>query len=70
VDVHSNILIKNESMVLDPKVKHVVYEVQVCFSTMKNGLVVINYLSLKNIEKKMRIRSCFPRFMGEKVPLG
>jgi len=40
-------LMKNEGMVLDPKVKHVVYEVQVHFSTMKNGLVVINYLSLK-----------------------
>jgi hypothetical protein len=47
VDVHNNILIKNEGMVLDLKVKHVVYEVQVHFSTMKNGLVVINYLSLK-----------------------
>jgi hypothetical protein len=44
VDVHSNSLIKNEGMVLDPKGKHVVYEVQMHFSTVKNGLVVVDYL--------------------------
>lgn len=42
VDVHSNSLIKNESMVLDPKGNHLVYEVQVCFNTMINGLVVVD----------------------------
>jgi hypothetical protein len=70
VDVHSNSLIKNQGMVLDPKGKHVVYEIQVCFSTVKNGLVAVDYLSLKKHRKKMGTQSCFPRCMGEKVPLG
>jgi hypothetical protein len=42
VDVHSNSLIKNEGMVLDPKGNHVVYEVQVRFNTMINGLVAVD----------------------------
>ncbi len=47
VDVHSNSLIKNEGMVLDPKGNHVVYEVQVCFNTVINGLdVAVDYLLL------------------------
>jgi hypothetical protein len=32
-------------MVLDPKGKHVVYEVQMRFSIVKNGLVTVDYLS-------------------------
>ncbi len=47
MDVHSNSLIKNEGMVLDPKGKHVVYEVQMRFSIVKNGLVTVDYLSFK-----------------------
>jgi hypothetical protein len=46
MDVHNNSLIKNEGMVLDPKGNHVVYEVQVRFNTMINGLVVVDYFLL------------------------
>jgi hypothetical protein len=42
VDVHNISLIKNEGMVLDPKGNHVVYEVQVRFNTMINGLVAVD----------------------------
>ncbi len=64
MDVHSNSLIHNEGMVLDPKGKHVVYEVQVCFNIVKNGLVVVDYLSLKKHRKKNENSIMFSNMYG------